>query len=87
MRRQHYLRYINQRTVSEGFVCVDIKSGPGDFAGSDRFHERRFVDYPTTRCVDDPHTILHLRQALPIDQAFRLLVARQVDSDEVGLPE
>ena len=61
-----------------------VERGAGDLAAVERLLQRRLVDQPAARAIDDPHAGLGLRQRLARQDAARLVGQRRVQGDEVG---
>ena len=69
-----------------GSVREDVERGARDLARADRVDERVLVDQPAARGVDDAHAVPHPRERRGVEQPPRLVVEREVERDDVGLP-
>ena len=75
-----------QSLVGGGFVSKDVQTGGVDLAGLESGEESGFVDVGTAGGVDDHNAVLHLGNALGIDEGAAVN-SGSVDGDEVGLSE
>ena len=73
-----------QRRVLGRLGLEHVERRARDMAAVERFLERRLVDQPAARAVDDAHALLGLGQALAAQDVARLVGQRRVQRDEVG---
>ncbi len=69
------------------FVFEHVQSGPADLAAIQRREERFLIHHASAGAVDQDHPLLHHLEFLLSDNRSRLLVERQVQRDEIRLPE
>ncbi|SRR5260370_6354501 len=69
------------------FLDEHVERGSCYLAGFQRVGKRSFIDDSATRTVDDPHSLLHLRERSCADDAPGVVSQRSVDGDEVGVRE
>jgi len=63
---------------------VDIQRGASDFARPNRRRQRLCIDQHPARRVDDPHAVLHPRDAPGVDHVPRAVIGRSVQGDDVA---
>ncbi len=85
MRGEHHLRQRQQRAVTQGLLGEDVECSSGHLAGPDHLRQRRLVDDPSPRRVDDPDPFAHLLQRLLADQPLGVLRLGEMDRDHVGV--
>jgi hypothetical protein len=68
--------------------CLEhVERRTGDMAAVEPVLERRFVDQPAARAIDDPHSRFRLREILPRQDSAGLVGQRRVKGDEIGASE
>ena len=80
-------RRAEQRIFLRRLLHEHVERGAGDMAAVERVLQRRFVDQPAARAIDDAHAGLGLCQRLAAEDAARLVGQRRVERDEVGAGE
>ena len=83
MRGHHHVGEREQRRLGGRLGGEHVDRGTGDGALGERGGQRRLVDDPAARGVDDPQSGLRLRQHLGVEEPERLGRLRQVDREEV----
>ena len=76
-----------QRVFLRRLFGEHVEGGAGDLTGIKRHAQRRFIDQPPARAIDDAHALPHRRERGRIDDVLRLLGERRVQRDEVGALE
>ena len=87
MRRADQARRPEQRIVLRRLLGEHVERRAGDMTAVERVLQRRFVDQPAARAIDDAHALLGLRQRLAAEDAAGLVGQRRVQRDEVGAGE
>ena len=87
MRGAHHVGMAEQRIVGRRLLGEHVEGGASDVAGIERGAQGRLVDQPAARAIDDAHALLHRRERLGVDDAFRLFRERGVQRHEIGPPE
>ena len=72
-----------QRTGTRRFSVKNIQGCAGDFAGSQRFIEVRFIHNTAAGTVDDHYAVFHLVESGFVQQSDSVLEFRNVNSDIV----
>ena len=75
-----------ERNVGRGLVGIDVQTGGADLAAVERVKKRSLVDVGAAGGVDDDDAVLHLGDALSVDESAAV-DSGSVDGDEVGLGE
>ena len=73
-----------QRRVGGGLVGVHVQTGGADLAGLQSGQQGGLVHVGAAGGVDDHHAVLHLGNALGVDESAAVH-SGSVDGDEVGL--
>ena len=87
MRRAHDVFVPEQRILGRRLDREHVEGGAGDMAGIERRPQRRLVDQPAARAIDDAHAAAHFLERLLVDDVPGLLGERRVQGDEIGAPE
>ncbi len=87
MRRADQAARPEQHIVLRRLLLEHVERRAGDMAAVERVLERRFVDQPAARAIDDPHAGLGPGQRLAREDAARLIGQRRVEGDEIGAGE
>ena len=85
MRGDNHLGVGEQRVLGHRLRREHVQRSAADLARVERVSQRRFVDQPAARDVEDAHAVAHLRERLGIQPVLRLRGLRQMDRDEVRL--
>ena len=62
----------------------DVESGARDEPLVERLNQRRFIDQPATRGIDEKRVALHLAERIDVDQVARRGHQRAVQRDHIG---
>jgi hypothetical protein len=81
------VRRAEQRVLLGRLGDEHVERGAGDVARIEQLLERRLVDQPAARAVDDAHALLGLGEVLAAEDVARLVGQRRVQRDEVGALE
>jgi hypothetical protein len=84
MRGADHLRQTEERVLDRGFGFEGVDRGTGHMARPDRLGERRLVDQPAARAVDDAHPRPGPGQRPGIEDPPRLVGQRHMQGDDVG---
>ena len=87
MRRAHHVGMAEQRIRGRRLLGEHVEGRARDVAGIERRAQRRLVDQPAARAVDDAHALLHRRERLAVDDVLGLLGQRRMQGDEIGAPD
>src|SRR5829696_5647046 len=87
VRRDDGVGQAEQRAVGARLRGVDVEAGRRDLPGLEGVGQGRLVDQTAPRGVDDDDAALGRGELVGADQAHGLGGLRQVDRDEVRLPE
>ena len=66
------------------FLCEHVEAGAGDLAGRQRCIQRRLIDDPAARRVDEVSCGFHLLQTRSVEHADRFRRLRTMDAYEIG---
>ena len=89
VRRQNDIRQRAKITASLDrcvrLVLEDVERGAGQTASGQRIEQRRFVDHPSARGVDQPAPLAKAGETLAIQPVKVLAAGRHVQTDEIGV--
>ncbi len=84
MRRADHVRQREQRTFRRRLLGEHVERGAGDLSRLKRLGQRRLVDEPAARAIDQAHALFGQLERFGIDDVAGLVGQRRMQRDEIG---
>ena len=84
MRGADEIRLSEQGRFLRRFGLEHVERRARDLPAIERIGQRRFVDQPAARAIDDPHALFGLGEVFAAENIARLVGQRRVQRDEIG---